>query len=327
MDAAAAVTVDGFDVLQRTTLEGRIQLFPARAWWPSTLGHPCDRYCVWKAIRWDECAKHDATLESIFEQGRRHQPMMYDRLEAMGFELVRESDRPRQYRVGRAVISGRIDGKLLAFRGERYRPPYIVEAKALSGFVWDRLQTIDDLRTAPSHWTRSYYAQGQLYCFLEDTPFGVFVLESKATGMLKLIPYELDYAFVEGLLQRVERLQPLVEQGVDPDPIPYDGSVCGSCGFQRICYPPRDYGEALVVLEDAALVEDLEVRDRLRAARDDYEEVDRAVKARFKREGIKHALAGPFTIEAHEKPVRAFTVKARTDVVFDIRRTPTTEAG
>src|SRR4030067_2916519 len=109
----------------------------------------------------------------------------------------------------------------------------------MSGSEWDRVESVEDLRHAGSHWTRSYYAQGQLYCFLEDAPFGVFVLKSKQTGILKWIPYELDYAYAEGLLQRVERLQPLVDAGVDPDPIAYDHGVCGGGGFRWQCSAAR----------------------------------------------------------------------------------------
>src|SRR3972149_9681646 len=111
MDADSALTADGFEILQRTTLEERIRIFPARSWWPSMLGHPCDRACVWKATRWQSQTKHDAVLESIFEQGRRAQGPIYERLEAMGFDLIRESDRPRQYHVGSAGISGRPGAK------------------------------------------------------------------------------------------------------------------------------------------------------------------------------------------------------------------------
>lgn len=320
MDADAAVTPDGFDLLQRETLEQRIQVFPARSWWPSSLGHPCDRQVVWRFTRWESATKHDATLESIFEQGRTHQPVIYTRLEAMGFEVVRESDRPRQYKVAGTTISGRIDGKLMAWRREKYHPPRVLEIKTLSSFVWDRISTANDVRQASSHWTRSYYAQMQAYLFLEETPFGAFVFENKATGMLKCVPVELDYAFAESLLKRVERLQPLVARSIDPDPIPYDGNVCGSCGFCAQCYPPRNFGEGATVLEDPTLIEQLEQRERLKAARDEYDDVDKAVKARLKHEGIKSAIAGSFIIEASERPVAESTRPARTDIVYTIRR-------
>jgi hypothetical protein len=112
-----------------------------------------------------------------------------------------------------------------------------------------------------------------------------------------------------------------VAQGVDPDPIPFDPIVCGGCAFEAQCYPPRDFGPGTQVLEDPALVEQLEVRERLKPASDEYQELDRTVKAILKRNGIKMAIAGPFQIELTERGVKEYTVPARTDLVVSIKRT------
>src|SRR3990172_5182702 len=94
----------------------------------------------------------------------------------------------------------------------------------------------------------------------------------------------------------------------------------GGGGFRAQCYPPRDFGPGVAALEDPALIESLEARERLHAAKQQYDEVDRAGKARLKADGIRSALAGPFTIEASDRAVREFTVKARTETVYEIRR-------
>jgi hypothetical protein len=320
-----AVTRQGFDRLLRETLESEIKIWPMRSFYPSVLGHPCDRHIVWRANRHDEQARYSVELQSIFDHGRDHQPLVYRRLEQLGFEVVRESDRPQQYRPSGPqgpVISGRPDGRVIGFRGTRYKPPYVLEAKSMSGYAFDGVATVDDLRHSPSHWTRSYYAQGQLYCFLEDVPHGIFVLISKQTGMLKLLPYELDYAYAEALLQRVERLGPMIVQGVDPEPIPYDSGVCGGCGFRGLCYPPRNFGEGASVLEDPALIEQLERRDALQAGAKEYDKLDGAVKARLKDEGIKFALAGPFVIEGKqiEKKIKAVEAHTRPETHYTIER-------
>lgn len=318
--AEAALTTEGFEQLVREELESRIEVWPARAFYPSSINHPCDRQLVWRFTRHAEQAPHDATLQSIFDMGNDLEPIIRRKLETLGFELVRD-DRSKQWKIGNgAVISGRPDGRLVSFRGVKLRPAYIAELKSMSGFQFDRTQTAEDLRNAPTHWTRNYYAQGQLYALLEDLPHGVFVIESKATGMLRLIPFELDYAFAETLLKRIERLAPMVRDKVDPPPIPYDAGVCGGCGFNAICYPPRDFGAGVAMLDDAQLVEDLETRERLKASKAEYEELDKAIKARLKREGIKTAIAGPFQIEATERHVNSYVVKERTDVIVDIRR-------
>jgi hypothetical protein len=321
--ADEALTAEGFDWALRTVLDKEISIYPARAWYPSSLGHPCDRFLVWNFTRWQDKARHDAVLQSIFDEGREHQPLIYKRLEQMGFAIIRESDRPTQYKLkDGAVISGRPDGRLAAFKGQAYKPTPILEAKTMSSFQWDKTHTVEDLKSSPYPWTRSYYAQGHLYCFLENTPLGLFVLKNKTTGMLKGLPYELDFAFAESLLTRVERrLAPMVAQGVDPDPIPFDPIVCGGCAFEAQCYPPRDFGPGTQVLEDPALVEQLEVRERLKPASDEYQELDRTVKAILKRNGIKMAIAGPFQIELTERGVKEYTVPARTDLVVSIKRT------
>lgn len=322
IDAERALTRDGFDAVLRADLESEISIFPARSWYPSSVGHPCDRALVWNFTRWESKARHDTTLQAIFDHGRDHQPLIYRRLERLGFEVVRESDRPTQWQPKPGVrISGRPDGRIIAFHGAKYRPPRLLEAKSMNGYEWDSISTLDDLRHSPKHWTRAYYAQGQLYALLENLPLGVFALMSKATGMLKVIPYELDYGMAEALLQRIERLQPMIDQAIDPDPIPYDFSVCGGCGFLAQCYPPRDFGDGASVILDPEFIAQLERRETLSVASREFAELDKAVKARLKAEGIKAAVAGAFSIEGKAVEVREYKVPARTDIRYDIRRT------
>jgi hypothetical protein len=313
VDGETAVTTEGFDRVLHTVLDAEIEVFPARSFYPSSLGHPCDRNIVWRFNRWKEQDRHDPVLQSIFDQGNDYQPLIYQRLEEMGFEIVRESDRPTQYRTHGAVISGRPDGRIVSFRGYRYKPSLILEAKSMSGYQWDKTLTLEDLRHSSSHWTRSYYAQGQLYAFLENVPRGAFALYSKATGMMRLIPFELDYAFAESLLKRVEKLQPMIEQGVDPEPLPYDQSICGSCGFRRQCYPPKSFGEGASVITDPLLLEDLVERERLKDAAAEYKALDESIKDRLKMLGTKWAIAGDFVIEGKPRKdgVVVYTIEKR----------------
>ena len=315
VDAEAAVTAEGFDRLARQHLAADIEVYPARAFYPSAIAHPCDRQIVWRFTRWKEQEPHDEVLESIFQEGRLHQPDIYRRLEAMGFDVVREQDRPTQYKIldGRAVISGRPDGRVVAFRGTRYpKPGLVLEAKSMSDYQWGRIATVEDIRNAGSHWTRSYYAQGQLYGFLENAPRGVFVLKNKATGMLKVVPFELDYTYAEELLQRIERLQPMIERAQDPNPIPYDRSVCGDCGFNRVCYPPKSFGEGSAYLDNPTLVALLERREHLAPGASEYRRVHEDVTETLKHEGVKSAIVGPFQVEG--KP------RADGAIVYEIRR-------
>jgi hypothetical protein len=265
---------------------------------------------VWRATRSQSQELHGHVLQSIFDQGNELQPIIQRRLEALGFTVQGEGDRPRQYRIAGSVISGRPDGKLIAYKGQKYRPAPVAEFKSMSSWQFERTRTLDDLRKSPSHWTRNYYAQGMLYAYLEDLPAGVFVLMDKTIGMLRLLPFELDYAYVESLLQRVERLQPMVDQHVDPDPIPYDPSVCGGCGFKGQCYPPRDFGPGLRVIEEPTLLEDLEEIRGLEEAADRHAQLTKSVKERLKvlvgAEG--EAVIGPWGATLRKVHKAAYTV-------------------
>lgn len=324
MNASEALTPDGFTRVLREQLESEIKIFPARAWWPSQMGHPCDRFLVWGFTKWQDKARHDWVLQSIFDEGNLHQPSVYSRLEKLGFEIIRESDRPTQYKLGNgAVISGRIDGKVRGFRGERYPLPHILEIKTMQGHAFDRLSTVDDLKAADQHYIRGYVDTGYIYGLLENLPQVVMVPKSKSTGLIKVIPFEIDYGRAEWLVQRAERLQVLVDKVIDPDPIPYDADVCGRCAFKRLCYPPKDYGAGAVLLEDSGLVEDIVRREAVAQARKEYEGLDKSIKARLKRLGLKaggQVLVGPFSIEVSERPMPEYKVAARTDTLFEFTR-------
>jgi len=93
-------------------------------------------------------------------------------------------------------------------------------------------------------------------------------------------------AICTSLLKRAESLAPAVEQGVDPDPISYDPRICGSCGFRRVCYPPRDYGEGATVITDELMIEDIRRRHELEPAADEFDELDASIKDRLKLLGV-----------------------------------------
>lgn len=322
------LTPEGFQERLLEVLAEEISIFPARSFWPSALDHPCDRQVVWRFTRWELQEPHSPIRQAIFDQGRHYQPLIYARLEAMGYDVVREGDRPRQYRVrGGGIVSGRPDGKLRGYRGVRFASPDVLECKSMSGFEYERTHAVEDLKKAKSVWTRLYHAQGQLYAFLEEVPGISFVLYSKATGMLKLIRDELDFGFVERLLERMERLQPMIAAGIDPPPISYDWNVCGGCGFLKQCYPPRDFGQGASIIDDPEFVELLERRELLRPHSREYETIDKAVKARLGHEGIEYAIAGPFTIEGTQIDREAYSVPKGSYVKYSIKRAGTPGSG
>jgi hypothetical protein len=309
IDVDQALTVEGFELLQREVLESQRKVWPFRVWRPSALGHPCDRHLVWMWNRIQDARVYSWVLQSIFNEGRLHQPSVYARLEEMGFEIVREQDRPLQYRLaGGALIAGTPDGRIVAFRGQRLTPTVILEAKSIQEWLWAQLRSVADILESRHTHIRGYYAQVQLYCLLDGaTDRSLMVLKSKSTGLLKPIPIDLDYDFAESLLKRVERLEPLVRGRVDPPPIPYEKAVCDRCAFLGACYPPRSFGEGVQILEDPQLEVKLDRRATLAPGAKEYDGLDDEIKESLKHQGVRFAVVGPWVIEGRQAKNGAIT--------------------
>ena len=314
--AELVLTPDGFDEAYRNLLRSESKSWPSRSWAPSRLGHPCDRYLVWGWTRWQEKAAFDPVKLAIFREGNVHQPDVYVRLEAMGFKIQRENEKAVQWepRPG-VVISGRIDGKALAYKGTRYDPSIIVEIKTTQGHTFDALNSIADVRKHHAFYIRGYYDQGQLYLLLEERPRGMLVFKNKQTGMLKIIPFEIDFERGETLVARAERLTPLVKAKTDPPPIPWEPSICGGCEFEHLCYPPKTAGAGAVLIDDEKLAEDLEQIEALRPAAEEHDDLLKSAKARLKQMigGPGTGMCGRWQVDIKEVSKREYTVPARTE--------------
>ena len=322
-DPEYVITAEGFHSAYLDVLRSEIKTWPARSWTPSNLGHPCDRFLVWRWTRWNEGLKHDPIKQAIFREGNIHAPDVYQRLEKMGFGIQREGEKTTQWEPKKGVIiSGRIDGKILSFRDVKYDPSIILEIKTTSPYTFDALNTIQDVREHRAFYVRGYYDQDQLYCVLENRPRGIMVFKNKQTGMLKAIPFEIDYDRGEWLIARAERLAPMVREKIDPPPIPFDDFICGDCTFKGLCYPPVVGGEGAKLIEDGELLEMLEERATVADKRARYEELDKAVKSKAKQALGKDGMGmcGPWEVSTKTSPRKAYEVKASEATTVTLRR-------
>jgi len=325
VDAETVLTPEGFEIAQKEWLESQIKIWPARAFYLFDAGHPCDRFKTWRWTMSEAQRPHDYVLQSIFGEGHLHQPDVYNKLDALGFDIVREGMRAKQWTLpGGAVISGRIDGWVRGYRRAKYDPPRLLEIKSSSPHVFASIDRIEDLRNAREHYIRAYYDQGQLGAILEETEHGVFVFKNKLTGMLKVVPFALDYAYAEAMVKRIERLNEIVKAKIDPPPITYDSGICGRCGFEFLCFPPRDAGEGFVRIEDPGLVDDVERRAALEPDKKEYDELDKSVKERLKKlvGPGQTGMLGEFTAEIKEvgKHFKATAERDTTEIHVVIRR-------
>ena len=254
--------------------ELKIKNYPQHVNRASSIGHPCDRYLVYCRTRWQDKKMHDVGLQRVFDLGNLYERAVMDDLREAGL-YVEEQQTPffdEKYK-----LSGHIDGKLPI---DGQRPP--LEIKSMAPFTWDKIHDWQDFLRSKKAYLRSYPYQLTTYLFLHNEPFGIMLLKNKVSGQLKQIIIPRDQELIDEILQKCNRINFHVEQETVPDPMEWQDGTCGQCGYLHICYPGRDFGPGIELLDDEELEAMLDKRESLSAAAKEYKEIDGAVKAAFK---------------------------------------------
>jgi hypothetical protein len=108
------------------------------------------------------------------------------------------------------------------------------------------------------------------------------LLKNKNTGQLKQIIVELDYEYAEELIQKADRINLHVAQGILPDRMEYDEDICPNCSFFMLCLPHEALQAGASLLDDPELEAMLNRREQLKPFVDEYKEIDKAVKEQIK---------------------------------------------
>ena len=271
----------------------RIHVSPCHTVRASSVGHPCERYLVFEQLHWDQRPRPTLTQQLIFDEGHVHERQIIRDLQDAGF-IVSEEGRPFVLtgRDGKPLITGSIDGKIMEAGDSRSIP---FDAKSISPWGFNAINTVEEMRTAKQFWVRKYEAQLTAYLLMSGEEEGCFIFKNKQTGALKQIDLTLDLAYAETLLQKAERVRAAVAVRDVPAPIPWDDAVCGHCDFLSICLPDNPAGKGLEVVDDAALLNLLQRRDELTEAHAEYAEVDKALKATVK--GRDNIIVGSWLIK------------------------------
>jgi hypothetical protein len=266
--------------------ESQIKIYPCHTNRASSMGHPCLRYLVYCRLNWADALPHDVGLQYVFDEGRHQEEDALDDLARAGIRLI-EQQRPFEWKDYQ--ITGHIDGKVLD-EGQVYP----AEIKSVEPNAWAQILTIEDMLESKKFWWRKCPAQMYLYLLMDNKEIGLFLMKNKVSGRFHQIETLLDFDYAEGLLKKAEAINRHVAESTYPEPMKPDEQVCNRCGFLHLCYPDRDFGAALEVLENEELLENLEDRDRLMAAYKDYKEVDSKVKKVIK--GKANAIIGNYRI-------------------------------
>lgn len=252
----------------------KIKNYPQHVNRASNIGHPCPRYLTYCRTHWQEKRLHDVGLQRIFDLGNLFEQAVMEDLREAGLYVEEQQS---TFYDERYKLSGHIDGKL-PLNGRRYP----IEIKSMSPFVWDKISHWQDFLGQKSPYLRAYPYQMMTYLLLNSEEVGLMFLKNKVSGELKQLDIPLDYDLGETVLQKCETINAHVDAKTLPDRIEWEEPVCGQCSFLEPCYPGRDFGEGLRVVDDAELEAMLKKREELTKAFKDYQEVDATLKAAVK---------------------------------------------
>lgn len=293
----------------RESLEKQIKVYPCNNLRASNLGHPCERYLYLLLRHWDEQKPHDVGLQSIFNLGNSIEEYTIENIKRAGFEVITPT--VRSWKIEKPLITGREDIRIKDENGELLP----VEIKGISPFEFDKLNTVEDFMKSKRSYIRGYPAQLQTYMYYFAKEKGFFALTNKLTGETKFIEMPFDYEYAESLLQKAERIYKALETEQPPEACD-DISVCESCSLAHVC------GECRRVPTDIDLDEELDAlidrKNELAAAKKEYEQVDKEIKARVgERDKV---ITGQYLITRSSFVKKAFTVPESVQYRVTIKR-------
>jgi len=289
----------------------KITVYPVTHLRASNLGYPCERYLFLLIKHWQEQKPHDVGLQNIFDLGNTLEEHTIKNIKEAGFEVVTPVCRSWQVDVKGGIITGREDIRIKDENGELLP----VEIKGLSPIEWEKLNSVEDFLKSKRAYVRAYPAQLFLYMYYFGKEKGFFALTNKLTGETKFIDVPFDYEAGEEYLQKAERIYKALEEDKAPEACE-DISFCENCPMAHVC------GECRRIPADIDLDPELDAlinkKQELAAAKKEYEDVDKEIKARVgERDKI---ITGEYLIERKSFTKKAFTVPESTQYRINIKR-------
>lgn len=280
----------------------RIKSWPQNSNRASSAGHPCVRYLVLCRTAGELRELHGLPLQRIYDEGNLHEDALMREMEEAGLRIV-EQQRPYEWK--KFQITGRIDGRL-AVNGNDLIP---LEIKSSSPNIFRAILNMapTDMLASRYLWIRKYPAQILLYMLMEGSSMGIMVFKNKTTGEKCQKLFILDEAmleYAESVLKKLEAVNAHVAAGTVPDAKFID--ECKGCPFAKTaCFVGRDYGPGIDIADDPEIETKLSRREELQSARDEYEDLDKEIKERYRG---RIAVVGDWMIESKPYETTAYDV-------------------
>jgi len=274
----------------------------------SDVGHPCNRYLFYRLTCPEKEAPGDIDLRQVFEEGKEQERIVLRMLLDAGVKV--EGEETAFEWMG---VVGHVDGFIL-LDGTRYP----IEIKSVSPNVFEKFQTIDDIRKARKWYYKKWFDQLQIYLLLTNSEVGLFFLKNKGRRQVRILPVEIDLDHLVELEKKVKAVYEAVRVKKEPDRIPYC-DICIDCGFIATCQPtppydlPFDLTSLLPLIEEKAELEGFYKR---------YQELDKIIKDQAKRNPIGNYEIGRWVVEIsevvrEEKPRPAQTIKFKMVKIYE----------
>jgi len=224
--------------------------------WASQIHHPCLKQLVHKRVDWAEEALPDINSLYRFEEGNDGEDLIKEKLVKVGHGLQESQLR---ITIPEYQISGKIDGIYplpddfelpTGFETIKKAP---TEIKTIGPHFWESTKTVKDLLSHPKFWIQGIPSQLNLYLHAMKLPFGFLILKTFGKRW-RILPMMFDEELLHADLMKAKAVNEHVAAETYPEPIPYDSSICGLCGFLDIksCHPLRATGHVEVTEGEAA---------------------------------------------------------------------------
>ncbi len=261
--------------------QNKIRQYPTNSWRASMVGHPCERYLIYERTRWQDKKLHNIDLQYIFDLGNEIEDITLKDLKEAGFNIIQQQ---RDFSDLNLNLTGHIDG-LIEIDGQYYP----LEIKSCSEFIFNSINTYEDLKNSKKTWIRNYPVQLNLYLYFTNKEKGVLLFKNKQTGQYKEIWINFDWDLVDDVIKKVKRLNEYLKNNQLPERI-NDASLCVDCAYNHICLPDILQEGQVDISEEDNLKQLLQRWEELKVYADEFKKIDEEIK------GIGKAMSKDITI-------------------------------
>lgn len=275
----------------RDYMRSQIKQFPQNNLRASSIGHVCDRYHYYSIKNWRDREIHDENLQSIFDEGKKHEVLVIQQLQNIGFEIIETQS---AFQHDDPLITGHIDG-ILEWQGKKY--PF--DVKTTQSWTFNSLNSAEDFLYSDKIYHKNYVAQLQMYLLMTSNPIGCLIMKDKGTGAIKPVWMQIDYAFCENLLKRAERVYKNIT-AKEPGKRTENLDHCIKCDFKHLCLPEIKLSEGVKIIDDMELEGMIDRREQLSETKSEFDKLDKQIKKLVKPLGEGENICGKYLVRNKE---------------------------